>query len=45
MMWLGLGISTMYVYAEELESLLLTNYIATLVHYLDTTAEQNIHIY
>jgi len=29
------------MYAEELESLLLTNYIATLVHYLDTTAEQN----
>jgi len=35
----------MHVYMEELESLLLTslltNYVATLMHYLDTTTELN----
>jgi len=29
------------MYVEELESLLLANYIVTLMHYLDTTTEQN----
>jgi len=36
-MWLGLGKSTMY--AQELKSLLLTNFVAPLVHYPDTTIE------
>ena len=35
-MWPGLGKLTMYVYVQELESLLLTNFIATLVHYPET---------
>ena len=39
----GLGISTIHAcsYTEELESLLLTNYIVALLPYLDTTTEQN----
>jgi len=34
-----MGISTMYAQEFEFESLLLTNFIATLVYYLDTTTE------
>jgi len=36
-MWPGLGKSSIKV--QELESLLLTNFVATLVHYPDTTTE------
>jgi len=36
-LWLGLGKSTMYV--QELKSLLLTNLVASLVRYPDTTIE------
>jgi len=36
-MWPGQGKSTMYM--QELESLLLKKFIATLVHYPDTTIE------